>query len=140
MGITLTQYRISIGYFNGCKFVVSGFRIGVGSKTVNLLKTLLYIVVLIILLSGDVEMNPGPNATCKSIKMCHVNIRSLSRSKLLAIQVSLANIYDVITISETHLHQGVGNDLFQIKGYHDIIRRDRGANGGGVAIFIKENI
>ena len=29
------------------------------------------------------------------------------------------------TVSETHLHQGIGNDLFDIKGYHDILRKDR---------------
>ena len=54
------------------------------------------------MLSGDVELHPGP--AYKSLNMCHVNIRSLSRSKLKDIELHLAGIYDVITISETYLH------------------------------------
>ena len=49
-------------------------------------------------------------------------------------------MYDIITISETHLHKGVGNDLFDFRGYHEILRKDRGGNGGGIAMYIKENI
>jgi hypothetical protein len=139
MGITVSQYRISIGYFNRCKFVLAGLKISISNVSMNIL--FLFVVIIILLkLGGDVELNPGPNTICKCINICHVNIRSLSRSKLLAIQVSLANVYDIITISETHLHQGVGNDLFELKGYHDILRKDRNGNGGGVALFIKENI
>jgi hypothetical protein len=126
MGITLSQYRISIGYFNRSKYVIAGLKIGLSNVTVNAL-FFLVVIILILKLSGNVELNPGPQPACKCISICHVNIRSLSRSKLLAIQASLANIYDIITISETHLHQGVGNDLFELKGYHDIMRKDRGA-------------
>lgn len=194
MGITITQYRISIGYFNSCKFSLSGVNIGFSNLTINLIFLVLIILgvltflrnveinelycflcislyfnrtklrtpmsvikavisnenmndvyfhlitILVLKLGGDIESNPGPNSICKFLNICHVNIRSLSRSKLLAIEASLSVVYDVITISETHLHQGVKNDLFVLKGYHDIIRRDRGENGGGIAIFIKENI
>ena len=69
----------------------------------------LLVIVLCLLLSNDIELNPGP--TCKALNICHVNIRSLSRSKLTAIQCSLSNAFDLITISETHLHAGLPNDL-----------------------------
>jgi hypothetical protein len=49
-------------------------------------------------------------------------------------------VYDVITISESHLHQGVTSDVFRLQGFHDIIRKDRDGNGGGVAIYIKDSI
>jgi len=99
------------------------------------------IMLLLVTIGGDVELNPGPgNGLCKHLNICHVNIRSLSRSKLLAIKTSLVNVYDIITMSETHLHQGVGNDLFERNGYHEILRKDRDGNGGSIAIFIKENI
>ena len=62
------------------------------------------------------------------LKMCHVNIRMLSRAKLLAIKPSLMNVYDIITVTETHLHQGIGNDLFHIKSYHKILRKDKDGN------------
>ena len=71
--------------------------------------------------------------------MCHVNIHSLSRSKWLAIQTSLADLYDIITISESHLHQGIRNDVFTIPGFHEIPRKDRDCNGGEVAIYIRDN-
>ena len=55
-------------------------------------------------------------------------------------KTSLANLYDIITLSETHLHQGIEDDLFEIEGFHDIIRNDRNVHGGGVAIYVKSNI
>jgi exonuclease III len=58
----------------------------------------------------------------------------------LALKTSLATIYDIITISETHIHAGVPNNVFDLKDYHDTLRKDRGARGGGVAIYIKEEI
>ncbi len=139
MGIDLVQYRICIGCFNRSRLICSHTKVVSGTVLLKLL-FLFAIISLLIILSGDVEIDPGPNGKCKDLSICHVNIRSLSRSKLLAIQLSLANVYDIITISETHLHQGVGNDVFELKGYHDILRRDRGAQGGGIAIIIKENI
>ena len=79
------------------------------------------VCVMLLLLAGDIEENPGPinrkDGKCRSLSMCHVNIRSLSRSKLLAVQTSLADLYDIITISESHLHQGIGNDVFTIPGF-----------------------
>jgi len=67
---------------------------------------------MLILLSGDVEQNPGPNCIkTKSLSICHSNVRSLTRSKLLAIKSSLCDIYDVITLSETYLHAGLGDDV-----------------------------
>ena len=139
MGIDLIQYRICIGCFNRSRLICSHTKVALGAVSLNLL-FLFTVISLLVILSGDVEIDPGSNEKCKNLSICHVNIRSLSRSKLLAIQLSLANVYDIITISETHLHQGVGNDVFELKGYHDILRRDRGAQGGGIAMFVKENI
>ena len=100
---------------------------------------LLFVLVIYQLISGDIETNPGPSK-CKNLRLCHVNRRSLSRSKLLAIKTSLIDIYDIITISETHLHAGIPNTLFQLEGFHDIIRKDRGAQGGGIAVFIRDSL
>ena len=53
----------------------------------------------------------------------------------------MKDLYDVITISETHLHHGVANDTFKLQGFHDIIRKDRAdGQGGGVAVYVRENI
>ena len=140
MGICTEQYRLAIGYFNRCKFVTSGFSLGFRCLTINLL-FVLFILLLLNLLSGDVELNPGPvSKKTKNVRICHVNIRSLSRSKLLAIKTSLCELYDIITISESHLHAGIPNSLFSLVNFHEIIRNDRGNQGGGVAMFIRDSI
>ena len=96
----------------------------------------------LLIISGNVELNPGPNngKFCKYLNICHINIRSLTRSKLLAMKTTLIDTYDVITLSETYLHIGVGDDVFALQGYHDIIRRDRDGLGGGVAVYVKESL
>ena len=81
-----------------------------------------------------------PHHVCKHPTLCQVNIRSLSDAKLLALQNSVAKLYDIITISDMHLHPGVPNDTFELKGYQDIIWKDRDGRGGGAAIYVKENI
>ena len=72
------------------------------------------VLILVLILEGDFEINPS--VVCKHLNICHINIRSLSRAKHLAIQTSLANVHDIITISEMNLHQGAGNDLFDLRG------------------------
>ena len=49
-------------------------------------------------------------------------------------------MYDIITISESHLHAGIPSNVFALPGFHEIIRKDRGAQGGGVAVFIRDSI
>ena len=107
--------------------------------TIMNLAYLQFVAKLLVVLSGDVQTNPGPGS-CKELTVCHANIQSLSRAKLNAIQESLAHNFDMITLSETHLHPGVTNDVFHLEGYHDIIRKDRDGQGGGVAVFIKDSI
>ena len=100
-----------------------------------------FIICLLLLLAGDIHENPGPETVkMKYISTCHVNIRSLTRSKLLALQSSFSNHFDIITLSETFLHAGVSNDVFRIQGFHDILRKDRNGHGGGVAAYIRNNI
>jgi hypothetical protein len=141
MGVCNSQYRLVIGLFNNCKFVILKSGLMVRLLFVNIIFVIL-ILLLLALSAGDIHRNPGPNGTkfCKMISMCHVNIRSLSRSKVRAIQTSLTSLYDIITLSETHLHNGVTNDVFKLNGHHNIIRKDRLNQGGGVAIYVKENI
>ena len=139
MGISLTQYRASIGLFNRVHFTVT-------VTSVSFPFTILYIIIALLLLlllykCGDIELNPGPTNVLKlkSLNACHVNIRSLSSSKLRAIRTIFAELYDIITISETHLGPDSKTNL-SLPGYCDILRRDRQAGGGGLAIYVKENI
>lgn len=63
----------------------------------------------------------------------------MSRCKLLAIQPTLCEVYDIITLSETNLHAGVGDD-FKLKWVHDFVRQDRDGHWGGVVLYIRDNI
>lgn len=94
-------------------------------------------LVLLILLSGDVHPNPGPPLNDNSISIVHNNICSLE-NKLSLVEAELGS-YDIITISETWLHNATPNKNILISGYQPPIRRDREGHGG-VAIYVKEDL
>ena len=85
--------------------------------------------------SGDIELHPGPFL---NISICHLNIRSLSQDKIMAIQHQLANDYDIIALSETFLNHESKQNL-DIANYHSLFRKDRTAPGGGVAAYVSQN-
>ena len=137
MGIDIEQYRTAIGRFNAVKYVNYCYRLGMNVEIL----ALYILLVILLVLSGDVEVNPGPqHSTLKvrALTACHVNIRGLNSSKLNAIAVNLAPLYDIITLSETFLSKQ--SEDFVLSGYCKLIRKDRPTFGGGVAAFIKENI
>ena len=129
------QYRQAIGLFNNSKVIFSV--VNVFSVKASYI-SLLLICLLLILLSGDVEMNPGPKQKLQYLTLCHSNVRGLTVSRLRALKTSLVNTYDIITLSETFLSATNIIDL-QIPGY-SFIRRDRPAFGGGLLIYIRNNI
>lgn len=105
------------------------------------------LVLLILLLSGDIHPNPGPNNESrdyKNITICHANIRSLrSNDKLTHIRCDLAEKYDIITLSETWLSANDKSENFLIQGFQGPIRRDRsfGRLGyGGVLLWVRNNL
>lgn len=117
----------------------------------------------LIVLSGDVSLNPGPsvgqanlihitpgqgqgtttNTTtfCKpstrGISISHLNVRGI-RSSLDELRILLKHqAIDVFSISETWLNNKVSDVELEIEGYH-LLRKDRlHANGGGIAVYIK---
>ena len=98
-----------------------------------------------LILSGDVELNPGmtgqPKLHClKNLKMAHLNIRSLrNRSHFIQVKNLVSeNDFDILTLSETWLNGSVDNSEISIPGY-TIKRLDRqNKTGGGICVFIKE--
>ena len=106
----------------------------------NFLKHVWWIY-LIILLSGDVHENPGPN----SLKILHWNVNSISTDNFLRKTLieahNTAVHYDVIAVTETGLHSGTSNTDLEIEGY-SLYRRDLPAdrNYGGVIVYVSENV
>ena len=120
---------------------------------------------LLLLIAGDVETCPGPRSKTasltgkefkeklagKGLKMGHQNIRGLgahtdpedpdSPRKFDSFQsfVELNRELDIIGLSETHLNDRENMNQFEIEGYK-FFPRNRKNKGGGVAIYIKNNI
>ena len=94
-----------------------------------------YFYIQRLLLSGDIELNPGPN----DLNICHINCRGLSSAKMLALKHDIQHKFHLITLSETFLSQNSNQDL-HLDGYHEIQRRDRDTFGGGVAVYVSNNL
>ena len=59
---------------------------------------------------------------------------------MLDIKVSIAGTFDIICLTETHVHDN-SNVSLDLKGYQPIIRLDREENHwGGIAIFVSQDI
>ena len=139
MGINVVQYRLAIGLFNHVKVKSVIFHCPLLYIICTSLRLILcYMVIFLLICSGDVEMNPGPDKL-KFLRMCHINIRSLNTVKMLALK-TICGQYDIITLSETHLDPNTLYEHLHLDGFHNIVRKDRARLGGGVAIFIRECI
>ncbi len=103
---------------------------------------------LLLLLSGDIELNPGPTQLDEKTFSCfkerglhffHVNINSvlpkIDELRLIAKQSNAA----VIGLTETKLDDTVVNGEIEIEGY-TLERTDRNRKGGGVAFYIRNDI
>ena len=98
--------------------------------------TALYIY-LLISQDNDVESNPGPND--HSLSIFHLNIRSL-RNKVSYLS-DLADEYDIICVSETHLDENVNTTDLVIDGFYpNPFRKDRNAHGGGLMIYVSDKL
>ena len=68
-----------------------------------------------------------------------LNINSLS-GKIEQLKVIIGNYLDVLIIGETKLDPSFPTDQFLIPGYCKPYRLDRNRNGGGLVIYIREDI
>ena len=135
MPISTQQHRLVTGLFNRSKVVKCMFDSFVINMVTWLALNLYYVLMLYILLflCGDIETNPGPSGNI--LKICHLNVQRLTADKLTEIRASLADKYDIITLSETFLSLSSRLDLY-LEGYQPIMRRDRRDGiGGGVAVY-----
>ena len=103
------------------------------------------IISMLLFLAGDLELNPGPNDSpldvshnIKDLSLCHINVQSLvHKVDLVAVELSC---HDIITISETWLDNSIENNDIAIPNFQPPIRLDRNRHGGGVAVYVKNNI
>jgi hypothetical protein len=113
----------------------------------------------ILLLSGDIELNPGPiiqgvdsrkdyleqfvnslDNSSSNLRIAHINVRSL-RNKLDEIKILLkVCCLDVLSITESHLDEKIANQQLNIENYK-LARRDRETGpGGGCIVYVADHI
>ncbi len=105
-------------------------------------------IMLLLMLSGNVQPNPGPITSMHCLHtpsdfksrtglgFIHLNVRSLfPKLDMIKIWVNTTNA-DIIVLSETWLKKSITDDLIYIDGYK-VYRTDRVGKGGGVAIYVK---
>ena len=126
------SYR-STKHFHALSFLV----------TIITIWSLPWLCSLLLLLSADVELNPGPKpAFTRNISICHWNLNSTSAHnyiKLLLLKAYIAiHKFDIICVSEKHLDSSntSDDDNLAISGYN-LIRSSHPSNNkrGGVCIY-----
>ena len=90
MGVDLGVYRVRIGLFNSLKVKHMSVRLGVCGNGI-LCFLILSIIYILLLLSGDVEINPGP-----FISLWHCNVRGLNFDTHTALLADVAQKFDLL--------------------------------------------
>ena len=101
---------------------------------------------VLLLLSGDIHPNPGPQLDNlwtpfekSGLHFVHININSLlpkiDEIRSIAYNTNAA----IIGITESKLDESVTNSEIDIDNYV-LIRNDRNRKGGGVACYIRDDI
>ena len=100
-----------------------------------------WLVFRTILLSGDVEINPGPD----TLNFCAWNLNSIAahdflRVSLIEVYNSVYN-YDLIGIVETHLDTTMNEDRLALDGYTFFkSNHPQNVKRGGVGLYVKDSL
>nr|XP_022313371.1 uncharacterized protein LOC111118283 [Crassostrea virginica] len=161
-GNTVEQYRAAIGLFYGtvrtAKFSFFSFYLfnilheflqyfaNSGTLLIRYCRQyilqvnyFMQVIFLLLLMSGNVETNPGPHAqTMYTIDIFHLNIRSI-RNKIDAL-ISLVSDFDILCFTETHLDDNILNYDLSFDGFDTIFRKDRNCFGGGVLVYASNSL
>ena len=121
------------------------------------ISSLFYVFILIyylrwcsslILLSGDIETNPGPTPSSgQCFSICHWNLNSITAHNFAKLSLltayNLVHSFDIICLSETYLNSETPpNDTrLELPGYN-LFRSDHPSNNkrGGVCVYYKSTL
>ena len=113
--MNLEMYRARIGLFNRHRYQVHVVSSVFNSILVtSIVLPVMTLVMYLILICGDVELNPGLQSTCLSL--WHCNIRGLNTEKLLALKSEIEGHFDLVAVTETLLCNTKTLDL-SLNGY-----------------------
>ena len=107
-------------------------------KPVRLIRLLnMAMVVNIILLSNDIQLNPGSGLTnhreMRGLRIFHLNICSL-RNK-----VDELRLFCFLSINETWLDESFSDEEVWLPGF-SLLRKDRDCHGGESVVYIAEHL
>ena len=71
--------------------------------------------------------------------LAHLNINSI-RNKFTCLKELVSDNIDVLVIQETKLDETFPERAFMIPGYKKPFRKDRNSHGGGIMVFIRDDI
>ena len=99
-----------------------------------------FVIFLLVVLSGDVEINPGPSTDIQtsSLSIVHLNIRSI-RNKIEFIKDSYLD-YDILCFTESHLSDNVNDEMIILEGFSTFYRKDKTNHASGLLIYISNNV
>ena len=100
-----------------------------------------------LILSGDVEVNPGPNKRKTTLSICHWNLNSVWPEDFIKIDQLSAFLnthnFDIVCLGETFLNSEIRDDdeRLAIENY-DIFRCDHPSDSkrGGVCIYYRDHL
>ena len=92
--------------------------------------------------SINVDISNGFPFGNENFIVVHYNINSITATGRLENLNHFCNLLkiDVLILTESKLNKTIPTNLINIKGYHEPLRRDRTRHGGGVLMYISENL
>ena len=96
-------------------------------------------IFMLVLLSGDIELNPGTDLNDGSVSILHCNTRSI-RNKLEYIRDNFLD-FEILCFTETHLDFTVPIHTILLSDTYDTpYREDRTNHGGGILTYVSNQI
>lgn len=146
-GVPIKYYFYPLKYFINISFLLRIAVTRITNSCANVLTSSILnihcgiLVALLVIMSGDVELNPGPISksttnTNDSLSILHLNIRGI-RNKLNYIMAELLD-FDVLCFTETHLDATVPDSDLLIDGFSSIYRKDRSCHSGGLLMYVSQ--
>ena len=159
MPISAVHWRLVVGYYNRSKLTyfrklsAQPFTWVIYHYLHNALAiffhSFLFFLFFLILLSGDVKLNPGPpkKDLHYNFSVCHWNLNSLPAHDFSKMNSFIAynriHSYDLICFSETFLDSSfTDNDRDLVLTGYKLYRADHPSNTkkGGVCVYVKESL
>ena len=92
--------------------------------------------------SINFDLSDGSPINTNNFNIAHYNINSVTAFGRLDQLADICAILklDILILTESKLDNTIPSSLITLPGYHEPLRRDRNRNGGGVLVYIAENL